>query len=148
MDGRTISLPCGNRVGKREFAGHHCQRLYPGEPRVVPGLETSPTAKDMMNKRQRRNKVRCLKGCAGQLTPVFITETYTQRGSRMVVTVTGIPALECAICHERLTDLKTYGEVERFVSPLLELGRRQGRLPMPRVTIEFPQVSQSERRSA
>jgi len=66
----------------------------------------------------------------------------------MVVTVTGIPALECRVCHERLTDLKTFGEVERFVSPLLELGRSRGRLSVPRVTIEFPQFSQSERRSA
>lgn len=61
----------------------------------------------------------------------------------MVVTVTGIPALECPVCHERLTDLETFGEVERFVSPLLELGRTQGQLPVPHVTIEFPQFSQS-----
>jgi hypothetical protein len=66
----------------------------------------------------------------------------------MVVTVTGIPALECATCHERLTDLKTFGEVERFVSPLLEVGRSRGQLPTPHVTIEFPQFSEAERRSA
>lgn len=66
----------------------------------------------------------------------------------MLVTVTGIPALECPVCHERLADLETFGEVERFVSPLLELGRVRGWLPAPHVTIEFPQFSQTERRSA
>ena len=66
----------------------------------------------------------------------------------MSVTVTGIPALECSVCHERLTDLQTFGEVERFVSPLLALGRTRGRLPVPHVTIEFPQFPEPERRSA
>ena len=99
-----------------------------------------------MNKKQRQS--RCLKGCAGRLEPVFITETYTRRGSQLIVTVTGIPVLECPVCHERFTDVETFGEIERFVSPLLELGRTRGRLPVPRVTIEFPQFSQPERRSA
>ena len=101
-----------------------------------------------MNRKQGQDKARCLKGCKGRLEPVFIAETYTRRGSRMVVTVTGIPALECSVCHERLTGLRTFGEVEQFVSPLLEAGRRRGRLPVPRVTIEFLRFPPSERRSA
>jgi YgiT-type zinc finger domain-containing protein len=97
-----------------------------------------------MNKRGKPPKGRCLKGCAGRLEPVFITETYTRRGSKLSVTVTGIPAFECSVCHERLTDLETFGEVERFTSPLLELGRKRGLLPAPQVTIEFPRFSQLE----
>ncbi len=115
---------------------------------MVPRLETAPKTENAMNRRHKQHQVKCLKRCPGQLAPVFITETYTRRGSRMLVTVTGIPALECSVCHERLTDLRTFGEVERFVSPLLELGRRRGQLPMPHVTIEFPQFLQTERRSA
>ena len=101
-----------------------------------------------MKKRRKLPKAKCLKGCEGRLEPIFITETYTRRGSKLTVTVTGIPALECSVCHERLTDLETFGEVERFTSPLLELGRTQGQLPAPQVTIEFPRFSQPERRSA
>ncbi|MGH7964001.1 MAG: hypothetical protein ACRERD_19630 [Candidatus Binatia bacterium] len=101
-----------------------------------------------MNKKVQQHKIKCLKACRGRLDPVFIAETYKRRGSRLVVTVTGIPALECSICHERLTDLQTFGEVERFVTPLLESGRARGRLPTPHVTIEFPQLSRSEQRSA
>ena len=101
-----------------------------------------------MSKGQTIPKVRCLKGCSGRLEPIFITETYTRRGSKLTVTVTGIPALECSVCHERLTDLEKFGEVERFTSPLLELGRVQGQLPAPQVTIEFPRFSQLERCTA
>jgi hypothetical protein len=101
-----------------------------------------------MNKKKKSKDLKCLKGCDGQLSATFITETYTRRGSQMVVTVTGIPARECVICHERLTDLEIFGEVERFVSPLLELGRSQGQLPLPHITIEFPQFSEGERHSA
>lgn len=101
-----------------------------------------------MSKGQKIPKAKCLKGCSGRLDPVFITETYTRRGSKLTVTVTGIPAFECSICHERLTDLETFGEVERFTSPLLELGRKKGPLPAPQVTIEFPRFLQTERRSA
>lgn len=115
---------------------------------MVSRLETAPTTEKTMTQRHKQRKMKCLKGCTGQLVPVFITETYTRRGSRMLVTVTGIPALECSVCHERLTDLKTFGEVEGFVSPLLELGRRRGQLPMPHVTIEFPRFSAAERHSA
>ena len=101
-----------------------------------------------MNKRRTPHEVKCLKGCEGHLEPTFITETYTRRGSKFTVTVTGIPALECSVCHERLTDLEIFGEIEHFTSPLLELGRTQGQLPAPQVTIEFPRFSKLERRSA
>ena len=101
-----------------------------------------------MSKKLKQEKTRCLKGCTGHLVSAFITETYSRHGSRMAVTVTGIPAVECSVCHERLTDLSTFGEVERFVHPLLALGQTKGRLPLPHVTIEFPQFASVQRRSA
>lgn len=115
---------------------------------MVSWLEASPAQEDPMNRKRKSSNAKCLKGCTGKLVPVFVTETYTRCGSKFSVTVTGIPALECSVCHERLTDIETFGEVERFASPLLELGRKRGSLPAPQVTIEFPRFSQVEQRSA
>ena len=75
--------------------------------------------------------------CNGRTEPDFTTDTYTRKGSDIVLTVTGIPAEICTVCGEDYVDIDALKEIEELIDPLFAYDRGTHTLPSPEVTIAF-----------
>jgi len=69
-----------------------------------------------------------------------ITQIYRREGSNVEVTVENIPAQVCLVCGEVYIDLEIAKQLDDFLAPLLEFGRRKHSLEAPRVRVELEPV--------
>ena len=67
----------------------------------------------------------------------MVTRTYRRDGSNVAVTVEHIPSQVCPVCGEVYIDLKIASQLDDFLAPLLEFGRRKHSLAAPRVKVEL-----------
>ena len=83
--------------------------------------------------------MRCVECKVGETVVGTTSLTYTRPGSKLQISVSGVPADVCSHCGEAYLSEKVAQEIFEFVDGILELGKtvKEGTLPVPQVEIHF-----------
>ena len=84
---------------------------------------------------------RCSGKCPGAPEPGYAPQTFDRRGSLVKVTIRGIPADVCQLCHEAFVSRETGRQIDLLLEPFHGKHGRIPALPPAEVTIDFAEAT-------
>jgi YgiT-type zinc finger domain-containing protein len=83
----------------------------------------------------------CSGKCPGTPEPGYTIQTFERRGSLVKVTIRGIPADVCPLCHEAFVSRETGRQIDLLLEPFHGKHGRIPALPPAEVTIDFAEAT-------
>jgi len=84
---------------------------------------------------------RCSGKCPGTPEPGYTTQTFERRGLLVKVTIRGIPADVCPLCHEAFVTCETGCQIDLLLEPFHGKHGQIPALPPAEVTIDFAEAT-------
>lgn len=94
---------------------------------------------DCIPEEKEVNEMRCVECKVGETVIGTTSLTYTRPGSKLQVSVSGVPADVCSHCGEAYLSEEVAQEIFELVDGILELSKtiKEGTLPTPQIEIHF-----------
>ena len=83
---------------------------------------------------------RCNGSCPGTPEPGYTTQRFERRGSAVKVSIRGIPATICPICHQTYVSRETGRQIDLMLEPFHGKHERTPLLPPAEVAIDFQEA--------
>ncbi len=85
-------------------------------------------------------KKRCSRSCQGIPEPGYTTQSFERRGSLVKVSIRGIPATICPVCHQTYVSRETGRQIDLLLEPFHGKHKQTPLLPPAEVAIDFQEA--------